>query len=117
MPRFSDFRYHPITTRSKKIAFNELVEHIHRCSRCNVSTRFEIVLDNRHTYIEFKCPSCSHVMLMETFDFCYKYMLAHFPDHELTKEAQQMKDKYNVINTLPIMKFVENYVEFNKTLE
>lgn len=113
----SDYRYHPVTSRSKRIAFNALVEHRVRCSHCHKVIRFEIVLDHRHAFMECKCPSCYTAKLFDTFNFCIMYMSDHLPEHELIKEAQYTMSKHNVVNSLPITKFVQNFVEFNKTLE
>lgn len=117
MPTVSDYRYHPITSRSKRIAFNALVEHRVRCSRCDKVIRFEIVLDHRHTLMECKCPSCYTSNLVDTFKFSIMYMSEHLPEHELIKEALHNMSKHNVVSSLPITKFVQNFIEFNKTLE
>lgn len=117
MPTVSDYRYHPATSKSKRIPFNSLVEHRLRCSRCDKVIRFEIVLDHRHAFMECKCPSCYTSNLFDTFNFCIKYMSDELPDHELIKEAQYTMSEHGVVNILPITKFVQNFVEFNKTLE
>lgn len=111
------FRYHPTTNKSQSLDPNDLVEHKIMCGNCGLISRFEIILDPRHTYMECICPVCRKHKLISTFNFCVHYMRKHFPDHELLKEVQNSIRNEEPVNTVPLTKFVYNFVEFNKTLE
>ena len=45
------------------------------------------------------------------------YMSDHLSEHELIKKAKYTLSEHSVVNILPITKFVQNFIEFNKTLE
>lgn len=112
-----DYRYHPTIGQSNPVPRNDLVEHRVMCRYCNLVSRFEIILDHKHAFMECVCPKCRKVKLIETFNFSMNYMRRHLPDHELLKQTQNAILNEQEVNTLPVIKFVQNYVEFNKSLE
>lgn len=111
------FRYHPTTSQCELSDINDLTEHKVMCNNCGLESRFEIILDHRHAFMECVCPVCRKHTLVETFNFSMGYMRKNLPDHELLKQTQNDILNRQPVNTVSVIKFVQNFVEFNKTLE
>lgn len=97
------------------IKYNDLTEFMHTCSKCKTTLVSSINL-NYGTVFEVKCSVCSYANYHHNFEFSVSYLKKHIPDSPLIKEYCETIKNNGVHNCYPIIKFVKNYVELQKTL-
>jgi hypothetical protein len=95
--------------------FTASTQFINNCYNCRTMTVRPINISYA-SHSEVRCSLCNHVSYMNNFEFALSYLKQHVPDSPLIEEHYRNMQSNEVTNTVPILQFVKNYVEFQKTL-
>jgi hypothetical protein len=103
-------------TQSKKYTptFCELTEYLYKCDKCKSEFIKLITLTYGH-HTDDKCHVCGRSNYFNNFEFAVNYLQKHLPDSPLLEDYRTSLSA-GYVNTVPIIKFVKHYVEFQKTL-
>lgn len=102
-------------SETKEIKYDSAIQHVSNCFKCNSHTVHPINLVH-DSHFKVKCPICEKVTWYNTFEFALRYLLEHVPNSPLLDEYYSSINAENAASTFPIIRFVKNYVEFQKTL-